>query len=45
MEIKEYPCDDHWVMYEISESLHCMPETNIGLNVNYTGIKIFEENS
>ena len=31
--------DEHWVMYRIVESLYCTPETNITLNVNYTGIE------
>ena len=40
MEIKECTCDEHWVMYEIVESVCCIPETNITLNGNSTGIKI-----
>ena len=31
-------CDEHGVMYRIFESLYCIPEANITLNVNYTGI-------
>ena len=27
-------------MYRTAESLYCTPETNISLNVNYTGIKM-----
>ena len=30
--------DEHWVKYEIVESLYCTPETNITVYVNYTGI-------
>ena len=26
-------CDEHWVMYEIVESLYCIPETSITLSV------------
>ena len=41
MGVKEYTYrDEHWVMYGIVESLHCTPETNVTLYVNYTGIKI-----
>ena len=40
MGIKECMHDEHWVIYEIVESLYCTPETNIILYVNYTGIKI-----
>ena len=41
MEINESTChDEHWVMYGIVESLYNIPETNITLYVNYTGIKI-----
>ena len=32
--------DEHQVMYRIIKSLYCTPESNITLNVNYTGIKI-----
>lgn len=27
MGIREYTCDEHWVMCEIAESLHRTPET------------------
>ena len=32
-----YPYE-HWVMYGIVKSLHCTPETNRTLCINYTGI-------
>ena len=41
MGIKEGTCgDEHWVMYESVEPLHCTPETNIVLYVNYTESKV-----
>ena len=29
MEIKDYTCDEHWVLYVSVESLYSTPETNI----------------
>ena len=41
---KEYIyCDEHWIVYRTVETLHCTPETNITLYVNYTGIKIIKK--
>lgn len=40
MGIKEYTCDEHWMMYGIVELLYRTAETNITLYVGYTGIKI-----
>ena len=37
--IKEDTChDDHWVIYRITESLYCTPETDRTLCVNCAGI-------
>ena len=36
----EYTSNEPWVMYRITESLYCTPETNIIPYVNYIGIKI-----
>ena len=42
--INEYTYhDEHQVIYRIVESLHCTPETNITLYVNYTGIFLLEK--
>ena len=30
---------EHFIVYVIVESLCCIPETNVGLHVNYTSIK------
>ena len=36
--IKSTHRHEHGVMYRMVESLYCIPETNITLYVNYTGI-------
>lgn len=33
--------DEHWVMYEIAESLHSIPETNKTLYINELELKCF----
>ena len=39
MGIKEYNYyDEHWIMYRIVEPLNCIPETNITIYIDYTGI-------
>lgn len=44
MRMKGGTChDDHWVMYEIVESVYCTRETKITLYVNYTGTKFFKK--
>lgn len=41
VETEQCTCqDEHWEMYGITESLHCTPETNVALYVDYTGIRI-----
>ena len=34
MGIKEFTCDEHWVLYGSGESVYCTPEINITLYVN-----------
>jgi len=36
---KDWLRDEHRVMYGGAEPLHCTPETNIRLHINYTAIK------
>ena len=41
MGIKKCTCpDQYWVIYEIVESLYCIPASNITLYINHNGIKI-----
>ena len=39
MDINQTYCGDHFVIYTNTESLYCIPETNIMLYVNYTSMK------
>lgn len=40
MGMEESACEhEYWVMYGRAESLYCLPEPNITLCVNETGIK------
>ena len=37
--------DSHLLVYTYTESLHCIPETNIMLDVNYISIKKGDSNT
>lgn len=38
MNINYTYCDDHFIIYKNIKSLHCIPKSNITLQVNYISI-------